>query len=289
MRLATTLFLLSATLTAPAFAATAELEWPACASISMQPVTPTTFALACNSGHYGGPLTLTINHPQCPALSIWGERDGVTLDCAGTSTTAGAPTGLPLLLDVSNCPAPVVWGGGGRATVDCFPSTGYEQVQEAYIAYYGRPADPAGLAYWVGRFNAAGGSLTPIMNAFAASAEFNARYGGLTNDALVTKVYQQTLGRDPDASGLAFYVGKLNAGAYTLGTVAIHVLDGAAVRPDATVIANRLHVAAYYTEQVAAGCAYGSAAQDASLLASVTAQTASVTAAVAAINAACGT
>ena len=40
-------------------------------------------------------------------------------------------------------------------------ASGYARtyVQKAYVSYYGRPADPAGLAYWAARMDAEGGSL----------------------------------------------------------------------------------------------------------------------------------
>ena len=108
-----------------------------------------------------------------------------------------------------------------------------------------------GPAYWASQLQAAGGSLAPIIDAFGASPEFVARYGGLTNTALVTVVYRQVLGHGPDAAGLAWYAGLLDSGAYSLGTIAVNVLDGAVTRPDATVVANRIHVANYYTGWVA--------------------------------------
>ena len=57
-----------------------------------------------------------------------------------------------------------------------------------------------------------GGSLSSIIAAFGKSDEFNQRYGGLTYTALVTKIYRQALGRDPDPAGLSWYVGETNGG-----------------------------------------------------------------------------
>ena len=53
-------------------------------------------------------------------------------------------------------------------------------VQKAYVAYYGRPADPAGQTYWAQRMDSEGQSLDAIIGAFGNSDEFNRRYGGLT-------------------------------------------------------------------------------------------------------------
>src|SRR5262249_45501334 len=100
-------------------------------------------------------------------------------------------------------------------------------VQKAYVAYYGRPADPGGLGYWAARLDPAGGSLSSIIAAFGTSDEFVRRYGGLGDVELVTKIYQQTLGRDPDPAGLAYYVGELRAGRRSLQSITLDVLDGA--------------------------------------------------------------
>ena len=78
--------------------------------------------------------------------------------------------------------------------------------------------------------DAEGGSLNAIIGAFGNSDEFNRRYGGLSYPALVTKIYQQALGRDPDPAGLAYYVGELQAGRRTLQSITLDVLNGATTR-----------------------------------------------------------
>ena len=44
---------------------------------------------------------------------------------------------------------------------------------------------------------------------------------------LVIGIYQQTLGRDPEQAGHAFYVGELQAGRRTIQSIAVDVLNGA--------------------------------------------------------------
>jgi len=53
---------------------------------------------------------------------------------------------------------------------------------------------------------------------FAASSEFKTKYGNTTNTAFVTLVYQNVLDRNPEPSGLAFWVKKLDGG-MSRGTV----------------------------------------------------------------------
>jgi hypothetical protein len=161
-------------------------------------------------------------------------------------------------------------------------------VQKAYVAYYGRPADPAGLDYWAARMDAEGHSLDAIIAAFGTSDEFNRRYGGLGYTALVTRIYQQALGREPDQTGLDWYVNELMAGRKTLQTITLDVLNGATTAPDSVVVADKLDVAAYYTAKVAAGCSYGTEQTGVNTLTGVTASYSTVTAAKAAIDSRCG-
>ena len=161
-------------------------------------------------------------------------------------------------------------------------------VQKAYVAYYGRPADPGGQDYWASRLDEEGGSLNAIIGAFGYSDEFNRRYGGLSYGALVTKIYQQALGRDPDLGGLNWYVNELLAGRRTLQTITLDVLNGATTEPDSIVVANKLLVAAYFTSRVAVGCSYGTEQTGVNTVAGVTDAFATAIAAAAAIDSWCG-
>lgn len=125
-------------------------------------------------------------------------------------------------------------------------------VQKLYIAYYGRAADAAGQNYWAGELDKAGGSLTQVIDAFANAQEAQALYGsGTTVNARITVLYQNILGRAPDAGGLAYYAGEVAAGRLSLGNTALAVLEG--VQPgssDAPLANNRLSVANSFTVQV---------------------------------------
>jgi hypothetical protein len=99
---------------------------------------------------------------------------------------------------------------------------------------------------------------------------------------------EQTLGRDPDPAGLAYYVDELATGRKTLQTITLDVLNGATTPPDSIVVANKLQVAEYYTAKVAFGCGYGTEQTGVDSLSGVTADAASVTAAKNAIDVRCG-
>lgn len=139
-----------------------------------------------------------------------------------------------------------------------------DQIQNLYIAFYGRPADAAGQEYWADELEAAGGDLSAIINAFASSEEYQRNYGDLEAAELVNALYQQILGRDAEEAGLDFYVGELADGNITEGEIALAILNGAQ-GDDAAVLENRKAVADSFTATVEAeGKAYeGQEAEDA--------------------------
>lgn len=132
------------------------------------------------------------------------------------------------------------------------------RVQGAYIAYYGRPGDAAGITFWADELAAENGNLDAIIDAFGDSTEFQERFGSLDNTALVENIYQQLLGRAADPEGLTFYVGNLQNGSMTLATVALNIADGA--RPgtdDFQLIENKRVLADEFSSAVvAAGLRY---------------------------------
>ncbi len=96
--------------------------------------------------------------------------------------------------------------GSGCGTASSSPT-----IQRLYAAYFRRASDQAGLDYWVGRIQA-GASVASVSEAFAASAEFQATYGRLSNRDFVRLIYVNVLGREPDQGGYDYWVGLLNSG-----------------------------------------------------------------------------
>lgn len=81
-------------------------------------------------------------------------------------------------------------------------------VARLYLAYFERDADLDGLRYWIG----SGLSHQAVSDAFAASDEFRARYGALSDEAFLDRVYANVLGRAPDGDGRAYWLGELARG-----------------------------------------------------------------------------
>lgn len=129
-----------------------------------------------------------------------------------------------------------------------------DQVQKAYIAYYGRPADTTGLDYWTNQLSTVGGQWTSLINAFGNSTEATTLMAGLTTEQKVNKLYQQMFGRDADASGLTYYSVGIANGTFTLASVAINVLNGAS-GSDVTTVTNKLTSAKLFTNDLTTAAA----------------------------------
>ncbi|WP_374485338.1 DUF4214 domain-containing protein, partial [Zoogloea sp.] len=123
------------------------------------------------------------------------------------------------------------------------------EVQQLYIAYFGRPADYAGLNYWAQQFESASGDASRIVSGFANSPESQALFGPMGSiQARVTAIYEHVLNRAPDPAGLDFYVNAVSNG-LSLGMLALEVLKGASGQ-DAPLIQNKLAAANNFTNQV---------------------------------------
>ena len=155
----------------------------------------------------------------------------------------------------------------GKATASDYAPA----VQELYIAYFGRPADPNGLINFENELAATNVApdvnslsdayatnprVTALVNSFETSAESIALYSGSSTTAFVTAIYQNVLGRAPDGPGLTFWVGAIDSHKLTQGDAALSIMAGAMKNStsqgvqDAQLINNRLAVADYFTAQL---------------------------------------
>ncbi|WP_462381141.1 DUF4214 domain-containing protein [Pseudomonas sp. Marseille-QA0892] len=122
-------------------------------------------------------------------------------------------------------------------------------VQSLYVAYYGRPADPDGLAFWAKSLEDNGGNVNAILNDFGNSPEYTQRFSGLDDATLVNNLYQQLFGRDAEPEGLAFYTGLLAGGSQSLAEIA-HTIGSIAQGVDRQVLEGRVQVANAFTKQL---------------------------------------
>jgi len=83
------------------------------------------------------------------------------------------------------------------------------QILRLYQAAFGRSPDAGGFAFWAGQYRG-GRALESIAGDFVGSDEWASRFGSQpTAESLVDSLYQNVLGRSPDAAGEAFWVEQL--------------------------------------------------------------------------------
>jgi len=85
-------------------------------------------------------------------------------------------------------------------------------VLRAYKTVLDRAPDGGGLASWTAARNG-GLANADMMDAFINSAEFQSRFGALSNEDFVAQMYRVALDRPADAAGHADWTSKLDSGA----------------------------------------------------------------------------
>ena len=78
-----------------------------------------------------------------------------------------------------------------------------EFLTQAYLAYFGRPADPGGMAVY------ASSSEYEIERGFSASAESEALYGSTFGYDQVNLIYNTLFNHDADIDGMNWYVNEV--------------------------------------------------------------------------------
>ena len=90
-----------------------------------------------------------------------------------------------------------------------------------YRAFLGRTPDASGLNFWVKRRRTGAWTLNRTANFFATSSEFLRKYGTLTNQAFVTRIYTDVLGRPADPSGVTYWTKQLDLKRRSRGSVMV--------------------------------------------------------------------
>lgn len=107
-------------------------------------------------------------------------------------------------------------------------------VKQAYEAVFGRSdVDQEGLDYWVGQLES-GKSSTDLLRDLVSGAQ-GADVQAAQNTDTVSKLYEDLLGRAPDAEGLSYYRSQLAAGA-SPEQVARNLISGAKAGSEASKI-----------------------------------------------------
>ena len=106
-----------------------------------------------------------------------------------------------------------------------------------YIAYYQRPADPAGLAYWQAQLTANGGGeagWNAVAAAFANAAESSALYGSQTLSQKISAIYLAAFERAAVDSEVSYWASS----GFTEAQIAFAIVNGAQ-NDDLTTVNNK--------------------------------------------------
>jgi serralysin len=107
------------------------------------------------------------------------------------------------------------------------PDSSGAGVHRLYLAALGRAADPTSLGAWSAALESGVTSTGAAAATLIGSAEFAQRYGAPDNAGFVTVLYENALGRAPDAAGLNTWVGGLDSGALTRPDVVLGLSESA--------------------------------------------------------------
>jgi hypothetical protein len=128
-------------------------------------------------------------------------------------------------------------------------TTNTTTVEQLYIAYFSRPADPNGLAYWNNVLATNPNGVQEISANFAGSQEYKDTYAGLDNQGIVQAVYHNLFGRAGEQAGVDYWTNVLNNHTITIDNVVTAVAAGAQGN-DKLVYNGRVAVATSFTAHV---------------------------------------
>jgi len=123
------------------------------------------------------------------------------------------------------------------------------QVEQLYVAYFSRPADPAGLSYWANILATDPNGYQKISSAFSSSQEYKDTYAGMDNNAVVSAVYAHLFGRPAEAAGVNYWADLLNQNKITIDNVVTQIAAGA-LGTDQYAYTAKVAVASAFTARV---------------------------------------
>jgi hypothetical protein len=124
-------------------------------------------------------------------------------------------------------------------------------VQALYLAYFRRPADPAGLQYWAAKVRRWGGTVRDVAEGFSTSPEHDREHSDSGFSDRVAQIYARLAGRAPrpdELERLDRFRGRPELSAFMPWLVAADLLK----MQDAAFL-NRLRLAQHYTESPSSG------------------------------------
>ncbi|MBC3919624.1 DUF4214 domain-containing protein [Undibacterium sp. CY18W] len=126
-------------------------------------------------------------------------------------------------------------------------------IQNLYIAYFNRPADKDGLAYW----KSSTMSLVQIAQSFSEQKEYASAFAGFTVEQTINVLYTNLFNHKADAAGLSYWSSQIRSGQVGVGAAAIAILNGA-MGPDLDAVRAKNAASASFTSNLAANQAAAS-------------------------------
>ncbi|WP_163852346.1 tandem-95 repeat protein [Pseudooceanicola aestuarii] len=145
-----------------------------------------------------------------------------------------------------------------------------DAITAIYVGYFDRAPDPAGLSYWIGRYNEfrdgaedgnAGMSLAQIAASFSVQDETTQEYPFFTSpnvanaNVFISQVYLNLFNRVPDQEGLDYWVDQLQSNPENIGQLIINIISGAQDNGpgfnDRATVMNKIEVAADWATDAA--------------------------------------
>jgi len=135
------------------------------------------------------------------------------------------------------------------------------QLQQQYIAYFGRPGDPSGIKYWLSSSSGISSAREFADKIFAQDEYKGSTVGSKSIEEQVNSLYTNLFGRTADAAGLLYWTAEIEAGNLQLSNVAFDLIfaannpvdgnsDQAAL--DAKTLTNKTAAAEAYTTEIEA-------------------------------------
>lgn len=214
-------------------------------SVSVQPTTPTQYAVVGSNENGSGPAAKagvyvcnTLPYQDYPGLTFTGNTTNQNIpDTVGSDVIDG---GAGIDMVIYNCnrdnfyvnKTATGWiisskaeGGDVLTNVERIQfadetlaldiSGNAGQAYRLYQAAFNRAPDAGGLKYWIGQMDN-GMKLLDVAAGFVNSDEFKQQYGATpTNADFLNKLYQNVLHRAPDQGGYDWWLGQLNSGTKT--------------------------------------------------------------------------
>jgi hypothetical protein len=133
------------------------------------------------------------------------------------------------------------------------------QLQQQYIAYFGRPGDPAGIKYWLTPASGISSAREFADKIYAQDEYKKTTIASKTTEEQVNSLYVNLFGRQADSAGLLYWTGEIQNGNLQLSNIAVNLIHAASnpvsgnesqAASDAQALANKVSAAESFTAEL---------------------------------------